>query len=125
MATMRVNFISCAYDSEHYGSDDQYIVSRVFFGIWCEGRQYPGLHADIKHPVDGDFDFEDDLFEITLPHGYDGPISPEGFRRAVGRYYRSLIGGNGLGIQNGTGMFRMRDHTYLLARSFEFPLGGG
>ncbi len=123
MATMRVNFASCVHDSVDYGSDDQYIVSRVFFSIRCEGLLYPGLHADIKHPVDGDF--ETVPFEITLPHGYDGPISREGFRRAVVQYYRMLVGDDGVGIHTGNGELRMRDHTFLLPRSFEFPLGGG
>ena len=123
VAIMKVNFASCVHDSVDFGSDDQHIVSRVFFSIWCEGLRYAGLHADIKHPVDGDF--ENDAFEITLPHGYDGPISPEGFRRAVGQYYRSLIDGIGLGFQTVGGNIRMRDHTYLLPRSFELPLGGG
>ncbi len=123
MATMRVNFASCVHDSVDYGSDDQYIVSRVFFGIGCEGLRYSGLHADIKHPVDSDL--ETDPLEITLPHGYDGPISSAGFRGAVGQYYRMLVGDGRVGIHTGNGNFRMRDHTYLLPRSFEFPLGGG
>ena len=124
LATMRVRFTSCAYDSQDYGSDDQYIVSRVFFSLWCEGVRYSGLHADIKHPVDGDF--ETDPLEITLPHGYEGQISPEGFRRAVGQYYRLLVGrGVELGFQDRTGMFKMRDNIFLGPRSFKFPLGGG
>lgn len=121
MARMKVNFASCLYDSRDFGSDDQHIVSRVFFSIWCEGLRYSGLHADIRHRVDGDLDT--DPLEITLPHGYDGPISPEGFRRAVGVYYRTLVGGGGVGIHTGNGTLRMRDHTFLLPRSFEFPLG--
>ena len=123
MASMKINFASCVYDSENFGSDDQHIVSRVFFSIWCEGLRYSGLHADIKHPIVGDF--ETDLLEVTLPHGYDGPISREAFQRAVEQYYRSLVGGGGLGTHTGNGTLRMRDHTFLLPRSFEFPLGGG
>lgn len=123
MATMKVNFESCVHDSEDYGSDDQHIVSRVFFSIRCEGLRYSGLHADIKHPLDGDF--ETASLEITVPHGYDGPISHEGFRRAVVQYYTMLVGDGEVGIHSGNGTLRMRNHTYLLPRSFEFPLGGG
>ena len=122
MASMKVNFASCIYDSEEYGSDDQHIVSRVFFGIWCEGLLYSGLYADVKHPVEGDI--ETDPFKITGPQGYGGPISPEAFKRAVGQYYRSLVGGGGLGTHTVNGKLRMRDYTYLLPRSFEFPMGG-
>ena len=120
---MKVNFSSCVHDSEDYGSDAQFIVSRVFFSIWCEGLRYSGLYADIKHPVDADF--ETVPFAITLPHGYDGPISREGFRRAVVQYYRMLVGDDGVGIHTGNGELRMRDHTFLLPRSFEIPLGSG
>lgn len=121
MATMKVNFASCVHDCIEYGSDDQNIVSRVFLSICCEGLRYSSLHADITHPVAGDLD--SDPLEVTLPHGYDGPISPSAFRRAVGHYYRSLVGGGGLGIHTGNGSRRMHDHTFLLPRSFEFPLG--
>ncbi len=120
MTTRRVNFASCVQDSEDYGSDDDHIVSRVFFCIWYEGLRHPGLHADIKHAVDADV--ETDRLEITLPHGYDGPISAEGFRRVVGQYYRLLLGRAGSGIRAGKCGTRMRDNTFLMPRSFEFPL---
>ncbi len=122
MATMRVNFESCVHDSVDYGSDDQYMVSRVFLSIWCEGLEYTGLHADIKHPVDGDV--ETDLLEITLPQLYDSSNSPAGFRRAVGQYYRMLVGCSRVVIHTGNGNLRMRNHTFLLPSSFEFPLAG-
>ncbi len=117
---MKVNFSSCVHDSVDYGSDDQHIVWRVFFSIWCEGLRYSGLHADIKHPLHGDL--ETDPLEIALPHGYDGPISPEGFRRATAVYYRTLLGRGGTGNQSEKGNTRMRDSTFLLPRSFEFPV---
>ena len=120
MATMRVNFASCVQDSRDYGSDDQYVVSRVFFSIWCGGQRYTGLYSDIKHPVDADI--ETNLLEITLPHGYDGPISSAAFRRSVGQYYRSLIGRGVLGARIGESCTRMCDNTFLVPRSFEFPL---
>ena len=122
MATMTVNFTSCVQDSEDYGSDDQVIVSRVFFSIECEGLLYTGLHADIKQAVDSHF--ETDPLEVTLPHGYDGPISYEAFRRAVSQYFRALVACDGFGQQKGVGNIRMRDNTFLMPRSFEFPLAG-
>lgn len=119
--SLKVNFASCVYDSEEYGSNDQQIVSRVFFNFWCEGLRYTGLHADIKHSVDGDL--ETDPLEITRPRDYDGPISLEAFQRAVGQYYRSLVGGGEPGNDLANSKTRMRDHTFLVPRSFEFPLG--
>ncbi len=119
---MKVHFTSCVQDSRDYGSDDEYIVSRVFFSIECEGLQYTGLQADIKQAVDDDI--ETDSLEVTLPQGYDGPISDEGFRRAAGAYYRMLLGRGGTGIQSGISNTRMRDNTFLMPCSFEFPLFG-
>lgn len=122
MASMKVNFTSCVQDSQDYGSDDEYMVSRVFFSIECEGLHYTGLHADIKQAVDGNV--ETDPLEVTLPHGYDGPISYEAFRRAVSQYYRSLVASDGYGNQIGGKNIRMRDNTFLMPRSVEFPLAG-
>ncbi|MFQ5530354.1 MAG: hypothetical protein ACE5FP_08400 [Gemmatimonadota bacterium] len=121
MPTLRVNFASCIHDSEDYGSDDRRIVSRVFLSIWCEGLRYSECYADIAHPVGGDL--KTDPLEITLPQGYDGPISAEGFRRAAGQYYRSLVGRELSATRAGESDIRLRDHTFLLPRSFEFPLG--
>lgn len=122
MATMKVHFTSCVQDSRDYGSDDEYIVSRVFFSIECEGLQYTGLHADIKQAVDDDI--ETDSLEVTLPQGYDGPISDVAFRRAVGQYYRSLVGSDRSGYQTSMENIRMRDNTFLMPCSLEFPLFG-
>ena len=73
-------------------------------------------------PVDGDI--EASPLEITLPHGYDGPISCSAFRRAVGQYYRSLVDRGVLGTRSGEDNTRKRDNTFLVPRSFEFSLGG-
>ena len=120
MANMKVSFASCVHDSQDYGSDNQYMVSRVFFSITYEDHLHTGLYADIKQPVDGNV--ETDPLEITGPHGYDGPISWEGFRRAVGQYYRSLVGSCSSGFQTRVDNIRMRDHSFLLPRTFEFPV---
>ena len=96
MANVRVIFHRCIQGSQEYGSDDQHMVSRIFFTIEECGRRCENLYADMKQIVGGDF--ERDPIAVSAPQGYSGPMNYEAFRRAAETYYRQLVGSKGSGI---------------------------
>ncbi|MBI2866412.1 MAG: hypothetical protein HYX99_03520 [Chloroflexi bacterium] len=118
MANVRIVFQRCHQDSQDYGSDDEHMVSRVFFLIEVNGKQGQDspYHADIKQVVGGQF--EHDSIEVSLPYGasgesYRGPMNYEAYRAAVEGYYRGLVGSGGtvIRIQGGSNI-RMRNNMF-------------
>jgi hypothetical protein len=108
-------------DSQEYGSDDEYMVSRVFFDLVIDSQVYQELTADIKQMVGSSF--EDDPCEISLPSGYDGPINYQAYRDIIENYFRKLVGekGSAINISGGTNI-RMQDNTFIFPMSFTFSV---
>jgi hypothetical protein len=124
MAKAKLTFHKCIQDSQDYGSDDEHMVSRVFFTLTVAGKEHPDLYADIKQTVGADF--ESGPIEVGRPHGYEGPINYEAFRAIVEKYYRSLVGSQGRGIRiSGGRNIRMRNNTFIQQVSFEFDVDEG
>ncbi len=113
MAKAAVTFFKCIQDSPEYGSDDDHMVSRVFFKLEIEGRAPINLEADIKQAVGSDFENgpieisrqpyrERGMWGIRWPRlllGYTGPFNYRAFREYAGKYYRSLFGAPDSSIQ--------------------------
>ncbi len=120
MARIRVTFHRCIQDSQEYGSDDQHMISRIFFTIEEGGRRVGNLHADLKQIVGGDF--ERDPIEVSAPQGYSGPIDYEAFRHAAESYYRQLVGSTATGIHISPGAkgIRMYNNTFVREHVVEF-----
>lgn len=113
MSIARIDFHQCVQDSQDYGSDDEHMVSRVFFSLQLDGVSHENLHVDIKQPV-GD-KFEAGPLEVGAPQGYRGPINHAEFRAAVEKYYRRLVGSAGSGIRIvGGGNIRMRNNRFVM-----------
>ncbi len=126
MATAIITFQKLIQDSQDYGSNDEHMISRVFFDMTIEGKTYTSLHADIKQPVGSSF--ESSALEISSPANYKGPFNHEAFRAIVERYYRSLIGATGSGIHiSGGSNIRMRNNTFVqpITAGFEVKVSGG
>src|SRR4030042_3449613 len=85
----KVTFTKCIQDSQDYGSNDDQMVSRVFFSLQIGQKSYPDLYVDIKQSAGGSF--ETTPLEVGTPHGYDGPFNYCAFRKAAEDYYRSLV----------------------------------
>ena len=87
MPTARVVFDKGIQYSQDYGSDDEHMVSRIFFSIEVGGRRYDGLHVDVKQTVGSSY--ENGPIEVSSPKGsYKGPFNHEAFRAAAENYYR-------------------------------------
>ena len=108
-----IRFSKCIQDSQDYGSDDEHMVSRVFFSVEAAGVTYPDLSCDVKQTVGEPF--ESAPLEVSRPQGYDGSLDYTPFREAVEAYYRSLVGSKGSGIRiSGGGNIRMRHNTFVI-----------
>jgi hypothetical protein len=126
MTKARLIFRKCIQDSHDYGSDDEHMISRVFFTLEVEGKRYDGLHADVKQTVGSSY--EDGPLEISSPRGarYEGPFNYEAFRAAIEKYYRSLVGSSATGIRIGSGArnIRMRNNIFQRQEVVEFEISG-
>jgi hypothetical protein len=71
MATARIIFNRCIQDSQEYGSDNEHMISRVFFTLEIRDRRID-LHADIKQAVGSSY--ETGPVEVGMPEGYRGPF---------------------------------------------------
>jgi hypothetical protein len=117
MGTAKIIFNKCIQDSQEYGSDNEHMISRVFFTLKIGDRNID-LHSDIKQAVGSSY--ETGPIEVGLPEGYKGPFNYEVFRDAAEMYYRKLVGSgaNGISIQVGTNI-RMQNNTFNEEMSIE------
>ena len=121
MAKARVTFNRLVQDSQDYGSNDEHMVSRVFFTLEIDGTKHE-LYADIKQTVGSSY--ETGPIEVSKPHGYSGPFRNQEFKRAAEIYYSSLVGSSGSGIRiQGGANIRMRNNTFVKQAVFEFEVG--
>ena len=79
-------FTRVIQDSQDYGSDDEHMVSRVFFDLEVGGDVRRGLYADVKQTVGTSY--ETAPLEVSFPQGYKGPLDCGVFRSHVETYYR-------------------------------------
>lgn len=112
MSLARVLFKKCIQDSQEYGSDDEYMVSRVFFDLTIDGQTSKNLFVDIKQVVGSNY--ENSPLEISKPNNYKGLLNYGAFRQAVEKYYRGLVGSKGSGIRiSGGSNIRMGNNTFF------------
>ncbi len=115
-------FLRCTQDSQEYGSNDEHMVSRVFFNMNIDGKFYYS-YADIKQLVGGSY--ETDPIEVGRPIGFKGSFNYEAFRAEAEKYYRSLVGSNAgaIRITEGTNI-RMFNNRFEERMPFEFDISG-
>lgn len=117
MPRFKVAFKKLIQDSEDCGSDDEQMVSRVFFSLDVDGNRIGDFVADLKQVVGSDIETGD--IEVGSPHGYHGPFDHKGFSEAASKYFRSLTGSQGTGIHMAKGESR-RIHDKRFARDAEY-----
>lgn len=118
-----VTFTRLIQDSQEFGSDDEHMVSRVFFTLKVGDSDYPALHADVKQTVGAAFDSP---LEVSAPRGYRGPMNHAEFRKAVDSYFRGLVGPTATsGLRLKGSMTRMRHNTFHTTTTAEFDVPPG
>jgi hypothetical protein len=122
MALVRIDIDRCVQDSQDYGSDDEHMVSRVFFKITVDGQAKADSHCNLKQLV-GD-SYESGEIEVGGPAGYSGAFDQQRFAREMTAYFRGLIGSSG-GVINlaGSHYIRMKNITVRKRHSFQFEAG--
>ena len=126
MTTAKLLLHQLIQDSQDYSSDDEHMVSRVFFDLEIDSKKHEGLYADIKQPVCSWF--ESSPLEVSSSANYKGPFNYEAFRNIVENYYRSLAGAGSFGIHiEGGSNIRMRNNRLAqsVAAEFEVQVAGG
>jgi hypothetical protein len=115
-----VNLTKFVQDAQEYGSNNEWMVSRVFFDVVVDGTPSGSFHADVKLVVGGSF--ETDALEVGPPVGYGGPFNHARFADEVVKYIRALVGASGSGIRIGPGArnIRMMNNTFVQPKSFSF-----
>jgi len=121
MPTVKIFLQQLIQDSQDYGSDDEHMVSRVFFDLEADGKKYQGLYANIKQTVGAPF--ETGPLEVASPVGYKGPFDYSAFQKIVEDYYRRLVGAKGHGIHiEGATNTRMRNNRFVEPQIAEFEV---
>ncbi len=111
-------------DSQEFGSNDDHMISRVFFDLEINGNKTEGLYANIKQSVGSSF--ESTRLEVSRPANYNGTFNHEAFCTIVDRYYRSVVGSVVSGFRADK-KIRMRNNTITspLVAEFEVQVTGG
>jgi hypothetical protein len=124
MSKAKVIFCQCNQDSQEYGSDDEYMVSRIFFTLEIGEERFEGLYADIKQTVGSDYDTAP--IEVSQSHGYEGAFNHQAFRDCAEKYYRSCVGSEATEIEIGEGA-RIRMYNNVIKKEMvcEFEISGG
>jgi hypothetical protein len=124
MSKAKVIFYQCNQDSQEYGSDDEYMVSRIFFTLEIGEERFEGLCADIKQTAGSDYDTAP--IEVSQPHGYEGAFNHHAFRDCAEKYYRSCVGSETTGIEIEEGVrIRMYNNVFKKEMVCEFEISGG
>ena len=122
MGTAKIRFYRCIQDSQEYGSNDEHMVSRIFFTFELSGKTFD-LYADIKQTVGSSY--ETGPIEVGGPQGYKGPFNYDCFRNAAEKYYRKAVGFTATGIRIQGSNIRMRNNTVYQEMTVECEIDEG
>jgi len=122
MSKAKITFYKCLQNAQELGSDDEYMVSRVFFSLEINRKRFEDLYADLKQTVGADY--ETGPIEVGASQGYDGPFNHEAFRDCAEKYYRSCVGSEATGIRIGKGAkgIRMFNNVFRKEMVCEFEI---
>lgn len=111
----------CIQDDQEYGSNNEFMISRVFFTISKNNNTSDEHFAIVKQTAGSDY--ETAPLEVYLPPNKKLNFNYEQFRVGIERYYREIIDqGNSEIIILGAGNVRMTNITYHYARQFEVDI---
>ncbi len=122
MAHARVTFTKAIQDSQELGSNDEYMVSRLYFRLEVNSETRGDLCADLKQVVGASYEASN--IEVGPPQGYDGPWNAHAFHAAATKYYLDCVGPNASGIRLGpAASARMQNNVFTkdVTAEFEVP----
>lgn len=124
MAKGALIFQKVLQNSQELGTDDEHLVSRVFFDLMTPEGALTGLCSDVK--LTPGAEFSNDPLEVTMPRALEGVVSYDVLRREVEQYYRDNVGATGRGIRLGPGAkgIIMRNNTLVMRKEVPVELIG-
>ncbi len=121
MPTAIVTFNRCIQDGQEYGSNDEFMISRVFFALEIDGKHVGEFYADLKQTVGSNYDTGS--IEVSPPRGYDGNWNHHEFSRAAEAYFRGLVGSTASVISNQGGLkMRMQNNCFDIIKQSSFEI---
>lgn len=117
MDRFRVVFHKLRHDSRDYGSDDKYIVSRVFFSLEKDGEALGEFSADLKQAIGRNIEIGG--IEVGPLMGFDDSFNHKGFSDAARKYFTVLIASKGAGI-GAMAQRNIRIRNNLFAKDTQF-----
>lgn len=122
MKKAKITFFKCVQDSQEFGSNDEHMISRIFFNAEYNGTVNTNLYAQIKQAVGSSFNEEQ--IEVSFPEGITGPFNFVAFSEAAKEYFLRLVGSGGSGINIGGGCsnIRMMNNTFQMPFEVEFDI---
>ena len=112
MAKVTVRFSRIIQDSQDFGSDDEHMVSRLFFSV-SDGEKIFFAHADLKQLVGSSFETPGSI-EVSAPADYSGPtLDHTAFAAAAAKCYKDQVGKEGRVIHiSGSPQLRMYGNLF-------------
>jgi hypothetical protein len=121
MKRAKVTFHGGIQDSQDFGSDDEYVVSRVFFTLEIDGVRHRYLHVNLRQAAGSDP--ATSPIEVNRHCGYAGPFNAQAFREAVEQYYRGVCGrGDFAALTDSPSAARRPNHSFLDPGAAEFEV---
>ena len=108
-------FNTIIQDSQEFGSNNEHMVSQVFFDLRVGADLHTGLAADIKQAV-GD-DYENAPLEVSMPQSLADSVNYAEFWKLVEQYYRDSFGSTGSAFPLGPGAKGRMMHNVVNRRS--------
>ncbi|MET0516209.1 MAG: hypothetical protein ABW047_12900 [Nitrospiraceae bacterium] len=88
MARLIVRVKYFVYNATEFGSNDEIIVSRIFYDMSVNGQKRGESYSDLTHRVDT---LEPEAIEVTHPAGYTGPFNHAAFTDKLIAYYQGIM----------------------------------
>lgn len=109
MEKVKLEFSKIIQDSQEYGSDNEHMISRVFFTIDDEE-----FSCTVRQPYGESFSFEHNPIEVDPVDNLKDALKYGEYKDAVEKYFRMAVGNQGQMIQiSGGTNIRMKNNTFV------------
>ena len=122
--TGKLIFERVLQNSQELGTDNEHLVSRIFYYLVIPDGEIKGIYSDVK--LSPGAEFSSDPLEVTMPKALEGIVGYNVLRREVEKYYRDNVGATGRNIRispGATGIVMM-DNTLVMRKEVEVELLG-
>ena len=117
MKQVLVQMEKCIQDMQEIGSNNEFMVSRVFLNLEYPNDKKESITVDIKQTVGSDY--ENSALEVYFPKDKKLKINIDQLRDVIEKYYRTLVGSQARGIRIQGGTARMFNSTFIFPAKFE------